>query len=140
MGMTEQMAIEELIDFMYNVMDDSDEEAIPFVKNVIESLEEIQQYRAIGTVEECEKYKRGCIIANVTFDKEKLQEIVNEKIKEVELDANAIRNKAIEEFAEWLKNKLVLRYGNATLTEQYVAMQVTDWCNEIAESMKGEKE
>lgn len=47
-----------------------------------------------------------------------------------------IRNKAIEEFAEQLKNKLVLRYGSATPTEQYVAMQVDEWCNEIAESMK----
>ena len=45
-------------------------------------------------------------------------------------------NKAIDEFAEWLKNKLVLRYGSATPTEQYVAMQVTDWCNEIAEQSK----
>lgn len=53
--MTEQMAIDELIDFMYNVMDDSDEEAIPFVKDVIEVLEEIQQYRAIGTVEGYER-------------------------------------------------------------------------------------
>ena len=44
----------------------------------------------------------------------------------------------IDEFAEQLKNKLVLRYGSATPTEQYVAMQVTEWCNEIAEQMKGE--
>lgn len=51
-----------------------------------------------------------------------------------------IRNKTIDEFAERLKNKLVLRYGSATLTEQYVGMQVTDWCNEIAEQMKGEHE
>lgn len=48
-----------------------------------------------------------------------------------------IRNKAIDEFAERVKSKLVLRYGNATPTEQYVAMQVTDWCNEIAEEMRG---
>lgn len=33
-----------------------------------------------------------------------------------------IRNKAIDEFAERMKNNLVLRYGNATATEQYVAM------------------
>ena len=56
------------------------------------------------------------------------------------LEVDEIRNKAIEEFAERLKNKLVVRYGNATLTKQYVAMQVDAWCNEIAESMKGEKE
>ena len=59
------------------------------------------------------------------------------KVKE--LSEQEIRNKAIEEFAERLKNKLVLRYGSATPTEQYVAMQVDEWCNEIAESMKGGK-
>ena len=49
------------------------------------------------------------------------------------------REKVIDEFAERMKAKLVLKYGNATVTEQYVAMQATDWCNEIAEQMKGEK-
>lgn len=49
------------------------------------------------------------------------------------------RNKVIDEFAEALKNKLVLRYGHATPTEQYVAIQATDWCDEIAEQMKGRR-
>lgn len=48
-----------------------------------------------------------------------------------------IRNNAIDEFAKRLKNKLVVKYGNATPIEQYVALQVTDWCNEIADQMKG---
>lgn len=45
-------------------------------------------------------------------------------------------NKAIDEFAELLKGNLIRKYANATLTQQYVALQVTDWCNEIAEQMK----
>ena len=43
--------------------------------------------------------------------------------------------KGIEEFAEQLKNKLVFKYGNASAPQQYVAMQVTDWCNEIVEKL-----
>lgn len=53
----------------------------------------------------------------------------------------AIRDKAIDDFAELLKGNLVRKYANANLTQQYVALQVTDWCNEIAEQLKaGEAE
>lgn len=48
-----------------------------------------------------------------------------------------IRNKTIDDFAELLKGKLVRKYANASETQQYVAMQATDWCNEIAEQLKG---
>ena len=47
-----------------------------------------------------------------------------------------IRNKAIEDFAELLKGNLVRKYANGNMTQQYVALQVTDWCNEIAEQLK----
>ena len=68
--MTEnEYTIDELIDFMYNVMDDSDEEAIPFVKEVIQALEEIQQYRAIGTVEEFKALKEKNISIEECLDK-----------------------------------------------------------------------
>ena len=53
--------------------------------------------------------------------------------------AKHVKEQAIDEFAERMKAKLVLKYGNATATEQYVAMQATDWCNEVAEQMKGEQ-
>ena len=51
-------------------------------------------------------------------------------------DCANTRDIAIDEFAEALTNKLVLKYGNATPTEQYVALQVTDWIKEIAEQLK----
>ena len=70
----------------------------------------------------------------------KLDDVYDEIFKaEKEYDERwitEIRNKAIDDFAEQLKNKLVLRYGSASPTEQYVAMQVTDWCGEIAVQMK----
>ena len=45
--------------------------------------------------------------------------------------------KGIDNFAELLKDKLVQKYANARLEQQYVALQVTDWCEEIAEKLKG---
>lgn len=63
-----------------------------------------------------------------------------EAVKFITYHYNRGRNDAIDEFAERMKNKLVLRYGNATVTEQYVAIQATDWCNEIAEQLKGVQE
>lgn len=48
-----------------------------------------------------------------------------------------IRNKAIDDFAELLKGNLIRKYANANITQQYVALQVTDWCNEIADQLKG---
>ena len=44
---------EQLIDFMYDVMDWRDVVDQPMIYAVIEELKEIQQYRAIGTVEQC---------------------------------------------------------------------------------------
>lgn len=43
---------EQLIDFMYDVMDWRDVVDQPMIYAVIEELKEIQQYRAIGTVEQ----------------------------------------------------------------------------------------
>ena len=45
-------------------------------------------------------------------------------------------SKAIDDFAELLKSKLVHKYANANVTQQYVAIQATDWCNVIAEQLK----
>ena len=49
-----------------------------------------------------------------------------------------IRATVIEEFVEIMKSNLILKYANATPTEQYVAMQVDAWCKEIPEQLKGE--
>ena len=108
--------------------------------NVIEALreglialEEIQKYRAIGTVEECEKYKRSCIVGVVKFDKEQLQSIVDEKVKDIELDIQEIRNRAIDEFSKIAIEeftKFDLEHGYPTIT--YVKTIVRD----VSEKMK----
>ena len=88
---------------------DAEEIAFDFDR-AIKALEEVEQYRAIGTPEECKE--------NVFLI----------------LDAY---KKGIDNFAELLKDKLVQKYANARLEQQYVALQVTDWCKEIAEKLKG---
>ena len=76
----------------------------------VKDMKEVQQYRAIGTPDECKK--------NVFLI----------------LDAY---KKGIDNFAELLTGKLVQKYANARPEQQYVALQVTDWCEEIAEKLKG---
>lgn len=73
-------------------------------------IEEWEKYHAIGTPEECKK--------NVFLI----------------LDAY---KKGIDNFAKLLKDKLVQKYAYARPEQQYVALQVTDWCEEIAEKLKG---
>lgn len=114
--MTEQIALKILNSETENISD-----VQVALKVARDALAEIQQYRAIGTVEEIKSY---------------FNENRKAGYKHGYSDGY---NKAIEEFAERLKNKLVARYGNAKPTQQYMAMQVIDWCNEIAESMKGNK-
>lgn len=89
-------------------------------------IEEVQQYRAIGTMEEVRmlkdykelydvykligtieefrnlKYKKNVIpIATIEFSKEDMQKIVDEKVAQIELDIQEIRAKAIvNELAE----------------------------------------
>ena len=45
--------------------------------------------------------------------------------------------KGIDNFAGLLKDKLLQKYANARPEQQHVALQVTDWCEEIAEKLKG---
>ncbi|MEE1256231.1 MAG: hypothetical protein UHN47_06935 [Lachnospiraceae bacterium] len=91
---------------------------------VHKAIEKLIEYQAIGTVEEFRALKN------------KLKYDVCTGCTTWKGDYANIRERVTTEFAEQLKNKLVLKYGNATVTQQYVAMQVTDWCNEIAEKMK----
>lgn len=88
------------------------------IKTVLQAFEQLKQYRAIGTVEEIKSF----------FNE-------NRKAGYSHGYSDGY-NKAIDEFAELLKGNLIRKYANATLTQQYVALQVTDWCNEIAEQMK----
>lgn len=86
--------------------------------------ETLKQYEDFGTVEELKALK----------DKPKCDECAG--CTAWKCDCANIRETVITEFAEKLKNKLVLKYGNASAAQQYVAMQVTDWCAEIAKELK----
>ena len=136
----------------------------------IKALEEIQQYRAIGTVEQLEwckdashwkelfkeklekyeaigtieefktlKEKKNFLpIATITFSKEQLQEIVDEKIGEVELDIQKIRAKAIDEFAHQLKENLNQEFpSNYESTKPFFALENARLIiDDVAEQMK----
>jgi hypothetical protein len=78
-------------------------------------------------VEDCRKHKDGCIIANVTFDKNQMQEIVDEKIKEFEVDIRATQNKAIDEFAE----KLILRLEHEKKGQEYLKFNAGDYTSQV---------
>ena len=122
-------------------------------------IEEIQQYRAIGTVEELKElkdYKKlydvyrniGSInefrnlknkknvlpIANITINEEDMQKIVNEKIKEIELDIQKIRAKAIDEFAEEIRDWQIDIQDNEYDADKFDF--VFERIFEIAEQMK----
>ena len=102
-----------------NHLNSEEKEALKFI------LDEIRQYRAIGTVEEVKmlkdfkelydaynligtieefrklKYKKNVLpIATIEFSKEDMQKIVDEKVAQIELDIQEIRNKAIDEFVK----------------------------------------
>lgn len=80
------------------------------------------------------KHKDGCVIAQVTFSKDQLQEIVDKKVKEYELDIQAIRNKAIDEFLRKICEKYTEeeRKGNY---KQYCC-NIKQELADIAEQMK----
>lgn len=61
-------------------------------------------------------------------------------VTQAELESPAC-NRGARAFAEKLKNKIIQRYGRASLTEQYVAMQVDEWIDELLKEMgcKNEK-
>ena len=97
----------------------------------IQALEEIQQYRAIGAVEEFKalKEKKNFLpIANITLNKKDMQEIVDEKIKEIELDIQKIGAKAIDEFVEKIKKKGIEDSWNCN--EFYGDSCVLTYCEE----------
>ena len=122
----------------------------------IKALEEIQQYRAIGTMEEVRmlkdykelydvykligtieefrnlKYKKNVIpIATIEFSKEDMQKIVDEKVAQIELDIQEIRAKAIDEFAEKLKGRLM------DAIHQKDVESMTNLINDVAREVKG---
>lgn len=69
------------------------------------------------------------VVCEIKIDTEILQEIIDEKVAQIKLDIQEIRNQAIDEFAERLKGK----YGCFGYIDEIKFEEV----DEIAEQMKG---
>ena len=104
----------------------------------LQVMKEIREYRELGTVEELQELKEKNVIpiATIKFNKEDMQEIVDEKVKEFELDAKEIRNKAIDDYMNALCNKCLDMKNECYQLE---CPFCDDGCNivNIAEQMKG---
>ena len=74
---------------------------------------------------EIEKWKKkaNTPFAKVTFDRDKLQEIVDECAKNIEIDINLAKSEAIKEFAKRLKEKC---YEDFQETYEMLSPYVTD--------------
>lgn len=94
--------------------------------------------RLMDTLSEYEdlKEKEKCIpFATIQIDKNYLQKIVDEKLKSIELDIQAIRDKAIDDFA----GKLKTEYKNA-LSIQTIEKETAYFAiDKVAEQLRGEK-
>lgn len=95
-------------------------------------MDEVQQYRSIGTVEECQKYKKGNCIARITFDEEKMQEIVKEQVKKFEIDIDTVLNDVIDSFIEKTEERISEiedEYENLTEKNPYILMAKREFLN-----------
>ena len=54
------------------------------------------------------KKKANTPFAKITFDRDELQEIVDKRVKNIEIDINLVKSEAIKEFAERLKDEMRL--------------------------------
>lgn len=115
-----------------------DRKIVEDLEIAIQALKEIREYRELGTVEEFKalKEKKVIPIATIKIDKEEMKEIVDEKVKEFELDAKEIRNKAIDDYMNALCNKCLDMKNECYQLE---CPFCDDGCNivNIAEQMKG---
>lgn len=135
-----------------------DRKIVEDLEIAIQALKEIREYRELGSVEEVKmlkdfkelydaynligtieefrklKYQKNVLpIATIEFSKEDMQKIVDEKVAQIELDIQEIRNNAIDEFAERIKQGDVIEYMGS-----YVSYEaIVSFINEIAEQMKG---
>jgi hypothetical protein len=93
-------------------------------------------YKLIGTIEEFRnlKYKKNVLpIATIEFSKEDMQKIVDEKVAQIELDIQEIRKKAIDEFVE----KIQWEYLNSCGLKQREIDFLVAVSSMVAEQMKG---
>ena len=93
-------------------------------------------------LEELKERKEKCIIANFKIDKATMQEMVDEKVKEIELDIQAIRNKTIDDFAKQLKANYtaydidLCLQDNDHLSYTNSCIAFESYIDEIAEQLK----
>lgn len=163
--MTENEIIE-MLEIEKSYMDShagrSQSEALAYA---IEAVKEIQQYRAIGTMEEVRmlkdykelydvykligtieefrnlKYKKNVIpIATIKISKEDMQKIVDEKVAQIELDIQKIRANTIDEFAHQLKETLNQEFPrNYESTRPYFSLENARLIvDDVAEQMRKE--
>lgn len=104
--------------------------------HTIPLLEELKQLR---------NGRKAIPIATIKFSKEDMQKMVDEKVKEIELDIQSIYNKAIDEFAEAIMVKATELSEKVVFDGRLVGDAlsldcVSDMVLEIALDMKGEKE
>lgn len=123
--MTENEA-QDMLDRFWEFAICGEEEKVDILKNVteavniaIQALEEIQQYRAIGTVEEFKNAKRSVHIADMA-------------VGHIEKGKQEIRAKAIDEFAERLHDLC----GYEEDGFQYPYLLHESRIDEIAEQLK----
>lgn len=95
-----------------------------------ELLEKLEGHDRELRAKTLKERERVLPIANIVIKKETLQKVANEMIERIELDIQEIRNQAIDEFAERLKEK----YGCFGYIDEIKFEEV----DEIAEQMKGE--
>lgn len=167
--MTENEAIEVLKEIVDEIAEDDgicyvtdcDKEPLEMAMS---ALEEIQAYKAIGTVEEVRmlkdykelydvykligtieefrnlKYKKNFLpIATIKFSKEDMQKMVDEKVAQIELDIQKIRANTIDEFAHQLKETLNQEFpSNYESTRPYFSLENARLSvDDVAEQMKG---
>lgn len=127
--MTEQEAIKEIerhIQFLReNWKPHPDYNVIEALREGLIAIEKIQEYRAIGTVEELKfikQWKADVVEGFCKYDASSLEELVG----------NA-RSKAIDEFAEKLKVELDKKYSFGIENK----FKLFNSIDEIAEQMKG---
>lgn len=75
------------------------------------------------------------IDATIQIDKNYLKKIVDEKLKSIELDIQAIRNKAIDDFAGELKTAYKNALSIPTIEKETAYFAI----DKVAEQLKGEK-
>ena len=95
-------------------------------KQIAEWLEELKALRQ----------NKKCIpFATIQFDKNYLQKIVDEKLKSIELDIQAIRNKTVDDFAGKLKTEYKYALSIQAIEKETAYFAI----DKVAEQMKGEK-